>query len=333
MTSNVKTAGFFLAMLVVALASFLISLASGSNGISFFDSFKALFGMGLENDVMIIREIRFPRVIAAFITGAGLAASGCVFQAILKNPLADPFTLGVSGGAAFGTAACFVSGLAALNLFFLPFCSFAGALTAVLTVYLLSSGKRFDSNSMILSGVVISYVFSSAVMLLYSLSSSRQIQAAFMWLMGDLSMIDDRMLAPVSVIVLIAVFFLCAGANIINVLVLGGEKSETLGINTERIIKIVFLTASLIAALCVSLCGVIGFVGLMTPHIMRKITGANHIVLIPASALAGAAFLPLCDTLARTLFAPVIIPVGVITGIAGGTFFIFLLLRNGGKIL
>jgi iron complex transport system permease protein len=182
---------------------------------------------------------------------------------------------------------------------------------------------------MILSGVVISYIFSSAVMLLYSLSSSHQIQAAFMWLMGDLSMIDDRLLAPVSIAIVAAIVVLCAAGNIINVLVLGGEKSETLGIDTEKTVKIIFLTASLIAALCVSMCGVIGFVGLMTPHIMRKIAGANHAVLVPASVLAGAAFLPLCDALSRTLFAPVMIPVGVITGIAGGIFFIFLLLKGG----
>ena len=313
------------ALLFAALA---LSLLAGSNDIPLADVFGALFGRADENSVAVIMKIRLPRIITAMVTGAGLAASGAVFQGILKNPLADPFTLGISGGAAFGTAAGFVLGFASISWLFIPFFAFAGALFAVFAVYVLSYGKRFDSNSIILSGVIISYIFSSAVMLLFALSPANQMQAAFVWLMGNFSTFDERLLPFVFAIVILGALILCLSGNIINAIALGGDKSRTLGIDVEKSVKIIFLIASLVTAAAVSVCGVIGFVGLMMPHIMRKIVGANHSFLIPASALAGAAFLPLCDALSRSLFSPVTIPVGVITSIIGGIFFIFLLTRS-----
>ena len=315
----------FLPLLMLAVIFF--SAVTGSKDVNFFDALKALIGIGNENTLMLIRHLRLPRIIISVIIGGGLAASGCVFQGILKNPLADPFTLGISGGAAFGTAAGFVSGLAAVSWLFIPFCAFLGALISVSAVYALSAQKRFDSNSMILSGVIISYVFSSGVMLLFSLSSANQLQAAFIWLMGNLSTFDERLLPAVSIIIVAGTIALSLSGNIINAVALGGDKSRTLGMDIEKNVKVIFLIASLITAAAVSICGVIGFVGLMVPHIMRKIVGGNNAFLIPASAFAGAVFLPLCDTVGRSLFYPVIIPVGVITSIIGGAFFIFLLLR------
>ncbi|MCL2484889.1 MAG: iron ABC transporter permease [Endomicrobia bacterium] len=325
---NKKTVFTFIILILLLFAVVLISLSVGSSGISFWETLKALFGKSDENTVMIIQQIRLPRVIMAVIAGAALAVSGCVFQGVLKNPLADPFTLGISGGAAFGATAAFVFGFAALSRFFVPTFAFAGALISVFIVYLLSSRKRFGADSMILSGVIISYIFSSAVMLLYALFYSNHIQAAFMWLMGNLSVVDERLLVYVSVIVIAGVVALCLCGNIINMLSLGGDKSKTLGVNVEKTTKILFLTASLITASVVSICGVIGFVGLMIPHIMRKISGGDNSSLIPVSAVAGAVFLLFCDTLSRVLFAPVNIPVGVITNIAGGAFFIFLLVSS-----
>ncbi len=324
---NSKKTYIYIIMCAFIVPVFFFSLATGSNEIAFLEAIKALFGESDENTMMIINQIRLPRVIMSMVIGAGLAASGCVFQGILKNPLADPFTLGISGGAAFGAAAGFVFGLAAISWLFVPFCAFLGSMVSVAAVYVLSSKKRFDSNSMILSGVIISYVFSSAVMLLFSLSSSHQMQAAFVWLMGNFSTFDERLLPLVAFIVIAGTLALSFCGNIINVIALGGEKSKTLGINVEKTVKILFLTASFVTAASVSICGVIGFVGLMMPHIMRKIVGGNHSTLIPVSALAGAIFMPVCDTLSRTLFSPVTIPVGVITSIVGGIFFIFLLLK------
>jgi iron complex transport system permease protein len=322
---NKKYVYIFTSVLIVA--ALLFSLINGSADISCIDAVKALFGNADETRILIIRHIRFQRSVLDCITGAGLAASGCVFQGILKNPLADPFTLGVSGGAAFGATAAFISGLAAATSFFVPICAFLGVLLSVLIVYLLSMYKRFDSNSMILSGVIVSYVFSSVVMLMFALSPAANIQSAFVWLMGSFSMVDEGMILFVAIVVILGAIILSLSGNIINVVSLGGEKSRTLGINIERSIKILFLTASFVTATTVSVCGIIGFVGLMVPHIMRKIVGTNNMILIPVSAFAGAFFLLMCDTFSRILFNPVLIPVGVITSIIGGSFFGFLLLK------
>ncbi|MDR3253653.1 MAG: iron ABC transporter permease, partial [Endomicrobium sp.] len=155
---------------------FLFSLLHGSIQISFFDMLKGLFGCGADADIaVIIKQIRFPRSLMACVTGAGLAVSGCVFQAILKNPLADPFTLGISGGAAFGATVAFVIGLVSITNFFIPLCAFIGMMVSVLIIYLLNVKKKFNSNSMVLSGVVVSYIFSSAVMLMFALSPSNSV--------------------------------------------------------------------------------------------------------------------------------------------------------------
>jgi iron complex transport system permease protein len=325
--SNKKFLFIYILMPVSVLVVFLFSLTVGLDGISFIDAVEALFGGTDENVSAIIKQIRFSRIFMACMVGAGLAVSGCVFQAILKNPLADPFTLGISGGASLGAAAAFISGLAATRSFFIPFCAFVGMIVSVSVVYLLSMQKRFNSNAMILSGVVVSYIFSSAVMLMFALSPENSVQAAFLWLMGNFSTFDERLLPFITVVVLISITILSLSGNVINAVSLGGEKSKTFGMNVERNIKFLFLTASFITAATVSICGIIGFVGLMIPHIMRKIIGTNNVILIPASAFAGAVFLPLCDTLSRMLFSPMLIPVGVITSIIGGLFFICLLLK------
>jgi iron complex transport system permease protein len=329
--SKKKFLFIYILMPVSVFVVFLFSLTIDLDGISFISAVEALFGGADENVTVIIKQIRFPRIFMACIVGAGLAVSGCVFQSILKNPLADPFTLGISSGASLGAATAFISGLAAVRSFFIPFCAFAGMIVSVSIVYLLSMQKRFTSNAMILSGVVVSYIFSSAVMLIFALSTENSVQAAFLWLMGNFSAFDERLLPFITIVVLISTTILSLSGNVINAVSLGGEKPKTFGMNIERNIKFLFLTASFITAATVSICGVIGFVGLMIPHIMRKIIGTNNVVLIPSSAFAGAVFLPLCDTLSRMLFSPVLIPVSVITSIIGGLFFICLLLRPDKK--
>ncbi|MDR3071071.1 MAG: iron ABC transporter permease [Endomicrobium sp.] len=318
----------YLVLVVLLVAVFLFSLISGSNKISLVDALKALFGNADENLIVIIKYIRLPRILMSCTAGAGLAVSGCVFQSILRNPLADPFTLGISGGAAFGASVAFVSGLATITSFFVPICAFFGVFLSVLIVYLLSMYKKFDLNAMVLSGVVVSYIFSSAIMLMFALSKATNIQTAFVWLMGNISTFDEKMILFITFIVVIDIAILSLSGNIINTISLGGEKSKTLGIDIKKSVKILFLTTSFVTASIVSICGIIGFIGLMIPHIMRKIVGTNNVILIPVSAAAGAIFLSLCDTLSRILFSPVLIPVGVITSIAGGAFFIFLLLKS-----
>jgi len=326
--SGKKKLFIYLLMPILVILVFLFSLSCGLNKISFINVLKALFGNADENTIIIIKQIRLPRISMACVTGAGLAVSGCVFQAILKNPLADPFTLGISGGAVFGVAVAFAFGLSSIANFFIPFCAFIGMIISVTIVYLSSLKKGFASNAMILSGVVISYIFSSIVMLLFALSPSDSMQTAFAWLMGSFSNFDEKLLPFIMIIVLIGIIISSLLGNIVNALYLSSEKSKTFGIDIERNITFFFLTASIITAATVSICGIIGFIGLIVPHIMRKIVGMNNIVLIPASALLGAVFLTLCDTLSRVLFSPVLIPISVITNIIGGFFFLYLLLKS-----
>lgn len=321
----------FISLLIILVVTFILAMVSGISDVSVLDMFKSLFSKIDINTYTIINQIRLPRVLLAIVAGAGLSASGCVFQGILRNPLADPFTLGISGGAAFGVSIGFCLGITTLSWIFLPLLGFVGALVSICLVYMLNTKKEFDSNSLILSGVVVSYIFSSAVMLVFSISSSDKLQSAFMWLMGNLSFFDERLLPAVIIVVLIGSIILCCLGNIINIISLGNEKSTTLGINTTRVVKYIFLLSSLITACIVSCCGVIGFVGLMIPHITRKFVGNNNKILIPFSIVVGAIFLLICDTISRTVIAPVEIPIGVITSIVGGGFFVFLLLKKSGK--
>ena len=322
----------FSLLIIILVITFIIAMVSGISDISVIEMLKSLFSTGDSNTYTIINQIRLPRVILAIVAGAGLACSGCVFQGVLRNPLADPFTLGISGGAAFGASIGFAFGITKLSWIFLPLLGFLGALLSVGLVYMLNMKKEFDSNTMILSGVVASYIFSSAVMLVFSISSSDQLYSAFMWLMGNLAFFDERLLPMVIILVMVGVIVLCCLGNVINIISLGNEKSDSLGINTSRAVKYIFLLSSLITACIVSCCGVIGFVGLMIPHITRKFVGNNNKVLMPFSAVVGAIFLLICDTVSRTVIAPVEIPIGVITSIVGGLFFVFLLLRKTGKI-
>ena len=322
----------FVLLLIILAITFIIAMISGISDISVIEMLKSLFSSGDSNTYTIINQIRFPRVVLAIVAGAGLACSGCVFQGVLRNPLADPFTLGISGGAAFGASIGFAFGITKLSWMFLPLLGFLGAILSVCLVYILNMKKEFDSNSMILSGVVASYIFSSAVMLVFSISSSDQLYSAFMWLMGNLAFFDERLLPMVIILVMLGVIILCCLGNVINIISLGNEKSNSLGINTSRTVKYIFLLSSLITACIVSCCGVIGFVGLMIPHITRKFVGNNNKILMPFSAVVGSIFLLICDTVSRTVVAPVEIPIGVITSIIGGLFFVFLLLKKSGKI-
>ncbi|GMO64220.1 MAG: iron ABC transporter permease [Endomicrobiia bacterium] len=328
---NKKFLFIYLLMFILLIMVFLFSLMYGSNKISFIEILKTLLGsIDIDGNVaIVIKQIRLPRTIMTCIVGAGLAVSGCVFQAILKNPLADPFTLGISSGAALGVAIAFVFGLSSITNFFIPFCAFIGMTISVIIVYLLSVRRRFASKTMILSGVIVSYIFSSAVMLLFALSPSNSVQTAFVWLLGDFSNFDERLLPFTVVVILVSIIVLSLLGNVINTVCLSYEKSKTFGIDIEKNITFLFFAASIVTSATVSVCGIIGFVGLIIPHTMRKIVGTNNnMLLIPASAFSGAFFLTFCDTLSRVLFSPILIPIGIITNTIGGFFFVCLLLKS-----
>lgn len=326
---NRKLLALALLLSVTALAV-LFSLLFGGSRLPLSELAAGLFNRdagGIAST--IIWKIRVPRVLLAVFVGMGLAGSGCVFQGLLRNPLADPYTLGVSGGAAFGATVAIVTGLASASVFSLPLFAFLGSLACFYAVYAIASRKSFSVNSLILTGVVFGFIFSSAVLLILAVANPDKLHASIIWLTGDLSGSDPRLLFVVAAVVLAGSAALYFFSRELNILTLGEEKASNLGVETETVKKAAFVTASLITGACVSASGIIGFVGLIMPHLMRKIVGPDHRWLIPASLLGGAAFLPLCDAAARTVIAPLELPVGVITGLVGGVFFLAFLIRSG----
>ncbi|MDP6685319.1 MAG: iron ABC transporter permease [Candidatus Omnitrophota bacterium] len=270
--------------------------------------------------------IRVARIILSIFAGAGLATSGVALQAVLKNPLAEPYLLGTSSGAGLGTAIAITLGLGAI---YLPFAAFLAALLSIVLVYNLArEGNKVPIRSLILSGVIVAITFSGIIVFLVSSSSNEALHSMMWWLLGSLQIYDIKLLSIVGTIVTfgcIAIFIL---SQDLNAIAIGEEEAVHLGVNIEKVKKILFLITSLVTGAIVSVSGMIGFVGLIIPHMMRLVVGPNHKLLIPASCLGGAAFLVLCDTFARSLIPPIEVPIGVITSCIGAPIFIILLKRK-----
>jgi iron complex transport system permease protein len=261
----------------------------------------------------------------AGVVGAGLSLSGAIFQALLRNPLADPYILGVSSGAAVGTIIAILMGLGSLS-FGLPVASFLGALLTVIIVFYFGRQEgKIHPNTLLLAGVITSAFLSALIMFFISLSQKEELHTIIFWLMGDFSFANTQAIRVVLPYIVIGFFFLYVYARPLNLILLGEEHALQLGVNVERVRLLSYLFASLVTAASVSVCGLIGFVGLIVPHSVRLLFGSDHRLLLPSSALVGAAFLVASDTLARTLLAPIELPVGVITAAFGGPFFIYLL--------
>jgi iron complex transport system permease protein len=271
----------------------------------------------------IIMKIRLPRIIFAVLVGGMLASSGAILQALLKNPLVDPFITGISSGAAFGAACAIIAGVSGLIL---P--SIAGALVTMYVVYRLSIAfGSLSVSRLLLTGVMIGSFFSSLIMMLNAVFSRDLVKVVF-WLMGDLSNISPSLAIYGALITLIILAAALYFANDLNIMATGEDEAKSLGVRTEFIKVIYFIFAGVLTAISVALSGVIGFVGLIIPHITRFFIGPDMRYMIPASFLSGAAFLLCADTLARTIFLPAEIPVGVITGLIGVPVFIFLMNRR-----
>ena len=315
--------------ILVVLLGILIIILSLSLGTTFISPAEMLKMIGgADNDMLrILLSLRIPRLVMTFIVGASLAVSGVLFQSILKNPLADPFTIGVSSGASLG--ACFGIIFSMSNNFIL-LGAFAGGIGASLLVYLISKFRRFGSSSLILAGISLSFILWAGVLLIFALSPSHQVHKALFWLMGDLSIARYNMLYRAAPLALIAIVFSLVYHRHLNIIAFGDELAHSMGI-TVRDIRNIFWIAAVLAAVSVSLAGIIGFVGLIIPHITRTLFGPDHKRLIPLSAVVGALFLAACDTLGRTIAPPYEIPIGVITGFIGGIFFLILMIRRGGR--
>lgn len=283
-------------------------------------------------DAQIFFIARLPRALAGALVGGALAAAGVVLQALLRNPLATPFTLGVSAGASLGAMLVIILGvpLTVLGGSAVPLASLAGSLAAVGIVYALARLRRqgLSTNVLLLAGVTLNSLFSAVIMFVQYLADFSQSFQAIRWLMGNLDVSGyDSIVWALPLLVVAAAGFAWLPRSL-NLLALGTEHAATRGVNVLRTQRIAFLSASLATGAAVSLGGPIGFIGIVVPHIVRLLVGADHRVVLPASAFLGAAFLVTCDVGARTLMAPVELPVGVITAMLGGPFFLWLLIRS-----
>jgi len=309
---------------IISAALVIFSLSMGTIFISPAEIFAGFTGTEPVPENFIIVKIRLIRIILAMTVGASLAVSGVMFQSLLKNPLADPFIIGVSSGAALGATAAIVLSMA--NIFIVLF-SFIGGLITITLIYFMSKRLKFGTSSMILAGIALSFIFSAAVLLLYSGAKAEHVHKAIMWLMGDLSIARYSILAEISFASVILILLSIIYYRHLDIISFGHSFSKNLGV-TGKDVAAVFWIASLLAALSVSLCGVVGFVGLIIPHVIRLFSGPAHIRLIPLSALGGALFLMTADTIARSSVPPYEIPVGIITNFFGGIFFLIFLFRK-----
>ncbi len=320
----------FLAILIILLlmASF-FSLVSGEQKISLFDLPRVLSDSSLpEHSILTI--IRIPRLVLAFAIGGALSLTGAILQGVYRNPLVEPYTLGISGGAALGVALVIVSGLhLSGGIIMLPMAGFGGSVITLFVVYTLSLKRgALEINRMLLIGVMISFVASSAIMFLMSINSANTVHSIVFWMMGSLDEPNGFLIKAMLAISVSGLFVSYLFARPLNALRLGETKAMHLGVNTTTTIRILFVVGSLLVGACVSVAGVIGFVGLVIPHITRMIVGSDFRVLLLGSYLGGSIFLMVCDVVARTVISPHELPIGVITGIIGGAAFIVVLSRN-----
>lgn len=306
-----------LALGLVLLAAILLAAMNGAIFIPPLELIK--------NRLSPLITLRLARVALGLVAGASLSVAGTVFQGLLRNPLAEPYILGVSSGAGLGAVIAIIAGLSGI----LPLAAFLGAMLTIVLVYNLAQTKGLISiRNLILAGVIVGAVFSSMLIFLVSISPTQRVHDIIWWLLGNLQIFDLRLLTSVSVIAAIGILICWLFAQELNAIALGEEEALNLGVNVEWVKRILFVVASLITAVCVSACGIIGFVGLIVPHTLRLLVGPDHRGLIPAAALGGAAFLVICDLFCRTVILPAELPVGIVTAIIGGPLFIYLLRRT-----
>ena len=311
------------ALLLLALC-LALGVAIGGVPLSFPDLWSGQ-GQGGET-ARLLASLRFPRVALAAIVGGCLALAGAALQALLKNPLADPFLLGTSGGAATGAA---LAALAGLSPLLSPAAAFAGAVLASFGVAALARRRgRLDLQRLLLAGLIANAFFSALLLLVFSVASGEAARTMLFWMMGSLSDATAGKAAALLPYAAAAGAVLLLSASRLNLFAVGEENAAALGVDTERWKRIVFLAASLLTGAAVAFAGVIGFVGLLVPHAARAVAGNDQRVLLPVSALCGAALLVAADALARTAFAPAELPIGAVTAAIGAPLFAWLLLRN-----
>lgn len=325
-----RTRVVLLALLpLVALA---VGILLGSERLPPLEVLGALAGGGDATTRTIVVDFRVPRVLLALVLGGGLAVAGATFQALLRNPLAEPYILGVSGGAAVGAVAVLALGLTTAGSWSLPLAALVGALVAIVLVFRVASvggrGSHIDVRVLLLAGVVVGAFFSAVIALILALSSARIVQTAVYWMMGSLTTSDWGEVVVATTYTLPAIALLLSRARALNAISVGEESALYLGVDVERVKWTALIVASLITAAGVAVAGIIGFVGLVVPHMLRLAIGADHRTLLPLSFLVGGAFLAVADVVARTAMPGTEIPIGVVTAFVGVPIFLVLLRRS-----
>lgn len=324
MPTRRRALAVLLLLLLLVAASLVVGLAAGTLPVSTADLLSLVGGEGGGMGAEVVRTLRLPRVAGAFACGGLLALAGALMQVLLRNPLADPYVLGISGGAAVGALSAMLLGFSLMGLNLL---AFGGALGAMLLVFGLAHGdSSWTQTRLLLTGVIIAAGCGAVVALILSITPEQKLHGMLFWLMGD----AGQILRPEPALAALAVGLACAMpfARELNLLARGATLASSLGVAVPRLRGLVYLLASLLTAFAVTTAGSIGFIGLVVPHLLRLALGNDQRLLLPAATLAGGALLVLADTLARTVVAPQQLPVGVLTALIGVPIFLFLLARQ-----
>jgi iron complex transport system permease protein len=315
---------------VVLAAAVVLGVRFGPVPLTTGEVLRALAGSGSDETRSIVVELRLPRVILGTLVGGGLSLAGATLQALLRNPLAEPYILGISGGASVGAVLVLALGLAVGGSWVLPLAAFAGALVAIALVFRVATAasRGLDVRALLLAGVVVGAFFGACIAFILSISDARTVQSAMYWIMGSLAGADWREVVLAAAYTLPAAALLLAFARPLNLLAIGEDTAHSLGADVELVKRVALGVAALLTAAGVAVAGVIGFVGLVVPHAVRLIVGSDHRALLPLSFLGGGAFLTLADLVARLALAPTEIPIGVITAFVGVPLFLLLLRRS-----
>lgn len=318
-----------LSLLLVLLAAMFLGLSLGSSQSGIKAVFQNLLGIGPQDPMLdtIIWKIRFPRILLATLVGGTLSLGGLVFQAILKNPLAEPYILGISGGSAIGAIIGILMGLVRFPGVSLT--AFSGSIGTLLLILVMSSGHTIlKKDALLLSGVMVNAFCGAVIMFLVSLTQDARLHNIIFWLMGDLSMVDMPQVGILAAMLLPCFFLVFWFSNSMNLLLMGKELAQTMGVNVKAVTVTLLVATSFMVSATVSYCGLVGFVGLVVPHLLRLLFGPDHRVLVPACVLGGGAYLVFCDVLARALPEQGEMPAGVITAMIGAPLFIYLLKKT-----
>ena len=331
--NQVKSISFLVVLGGALLLSVLMSLCAGSYETPMLELVKGVFGLSVDSKInLVVQNNRLPRILTAILAGGGLGLAGCVLQAVLRNPLASSSTLGVSQGATFGAAfAIVVLGMGGTVGIGIPLCAFLGSIAVALVILGLSKFRQVSPEGIVLAGVAISSMFTGATTLIQYFADEVQLNTLVFWTFGDLGATGWKDLGGMAVVVAILCGYCFVHRWDYNALLSGEEIAISLGINVKRLTLVGMVLCCLCSSVVVSNVGLISFIGLVAPHIVRMVVGNNHVYLLPGSVLGGATLLLLGDLFARTVVSPVILPIGAITSFLGGPLFLYLLFKGGKK--